>query len=203
LLLADEQGTLIDGDQLLATIASYWQEREQLSNNGVVATVMSNLGLEKFLTDKNISLVRTQVGDRYVGEAMRAGGYNVGGENSGHIILSDYSATGDGIISALQVLSLIKQKQKPASEVCSQFEAVPQVIKNITLENKREVLAKEKVQSLIKEAEASLNGGTTPARLLVRPSGTEPLIRIMAEGENFDRLNEIVGNLAQAIEAQS
>lgn len=194
-ILSDENGDLIDGDQLLASLTLLWLDQQALSRNGIVATVMSNLGLEKWLNGKNLTLHRTQVGDRYVSEAMRQGGFNVGGESSGHIILSDYSATGDGIVAALQVLAIMKQKNAAASEVCRQFEPIPQILKNIELKNKKEVFEKNEVKDLIKKAEAELSKG----RLLVRPSGTEPLLRIMAEGENPERLNEIVGNLADAI----
>ena len=198
-VLANEKGDIIDGDQLLATLTLSWLEQERLKKKGIVATVMSNLGLENWLQQQGLALVRAQVGDRYVSEAMRLGGFNVGGENSGHIILSDYCATGDGIIAALQVLALMQTKQKRASAICSQFSPMPQITKDIKLNNKREVLALEQVQGLIKKAEAALSA--CDSRLLVRPSGTEPLIRIMAQGENAARLTEVVGNLAEAIEA--
>ena len=201
LVLADEKGTIIDGDQLLATLALHFSKQKRLNKNTLVATVASNFGLEKCLTAAGISLHRTQVGDRYVGEAMRSQGFNVGGESSGHVILSDHTSTGDGIVAALQVLAIMQRENKTASEVCTQFEPFPQITKNIATQNKKEILAKEDIQKHIKQAEALLKG--CGSRLLVRPSGTEPLIRIMAEGENVERLNEVVGDLATAIEKQT
>jgi phosphoglucosamine mutase len=194
-IIADEQGKVIDGDQLMALIASSWQRRGQLQGGGLVATVMSNLGLERFLAGHNLALVRTKVGDRYVTEHMRAHGYNVGGEQSGHIILSDFSTTGDGLLAALQVLAEVKRADRPVSEVCNLFTAVPQILKNVKFKSGRP-LEDNQVRSRIADAEARL--GAT-GRLVIRPSGTEPLIRVMAEGDDEGLVRSIVDDLCGVI----
>ena len=197
-VIVDETGAVVDGDQMMALIAQSWHGSGRLAGGGVVATVMSNLGLERYLDDLGLSLQRTKVGDRYVVEHMRAHGFNVGGEQSGHVVLSDFSTTGDGLVSALQVLACIKRADKPASEVCRQFEPVPQVLKNVRfsggapLENKT-------VQSAIDDARSRLG---KRGRLVIRPSGTEPLIRVMAEADDKTLVeqvvDEIVGVIAEA-----
>jgi len=194
-IIADEQGKVIDGDQLMALIASSWQRRGQLQGGGLVATVMSNLGLERFLAEHNLALVRTKVGDRYVTEHMRAHGYNVGGEQSGHIILSDFSTTGDGLLAALQVLAEVKRADRPVSEVCNLFTAVPQILKNVKFKSGRP-LEDNQVRSRIADAEARL--GAT-GRLVIRLSGTEPLIRVMAEGDDEGLVRSIVDDLCGVI----
>ncbi|MEQ8401853.1 MAG: phosphoglucosamine mutase [Roseitalea porphyridii] len=195
-LIVDEKGNIIDGDQLMAMIAEDWLHRERLRGGGVVATVMSNLGLERFLNDKGLDLVRTKVGDRYVVEHMRANGHNVGGEQSGHIILSDHATTGDGLISALQVLACIVGSGRPASEACRKFEPVPQVLKNVRFGGGRP-LEDQRVMSAVDGAREKLGDA---GRLVIRPSGTEPLIRVMAEGDDpmlvESVVDEIVGVIA-------
>ncbi|MFC4623654.1 phosphoglucosamine mutase [Daeguia caeni] len=198
-LLVDETGTVIDGDQLMAVIAESWANANRLEGGGIVATIMSNLGLERFLADHNLKLERTKVGDRYVVEHMRQNGFNVGGEQSGHIVLSDFATTGDGLISALQILSVVQQVNKPLSEVCHKFEPVPQLLKNVRtgggkpLENKR-------VQHAIDEARARLG---VQGRLVIRPSGTEPLIRVMAEGDDRALIEKVVNDIVNVIAAES
>ena len=179
-VIVDEQGHLVDGDQLLAVIAESWREDGQLAKPGVVATVMSNLGLERHLQSLKLSLVRTPVGDRYVLEHMREHGYNLGGEPSGHIILSDYTTTGDGFVAALQVLAVVKKQDKPVSAVCHRFSALPQVLKNVRYRSGKP-LENSEVLSAIEDAEQRLNGH---GRLVIRPSGTEPVIRVMGEGDD-------------------
>ena len=194
-LIVDEKGQSINGDQLMAVVASSWQDEGLLSKPGIVATVMSNLGLERYLNGRGLSLARTAVGDRYVLEHMREHGYNVGGEQSGHIILSDYSTTGDGLIAALQVLSVVQHKAKPVSEVCHLFEPLPQILKNVRGQTGAS-LKNDKVIAAIKAGEARLGAG---GRLLVRPSGTEPMVRVMGEGDDHGELNEIVDSICLAI----
>ena len=194
-LIVDEKGQSINGDQLMAVVASSWQDEGLLSKPGIVATVMSNLGLERYLNGRGLSLARTAVGDRYVLEHMREHGYNVGGEQSGHIILSDYSTTGDGLIAALQVLSVVQNKAKPVSEVCHLFEPLPQILKNVRGQTGAS-LKNDKVIAAIKAGEARLGAG---GRLLVRPSGTEPMVRVMGEGDDHGELNEIVDSICLAI----
>lgn len=194
-LIVDEKGQSINGDQLMAVVASSWQDERLLSKPGIVATVMSNLGLERYLNGRGLTLARTAVGDRYVLEHMREHGYNVGGEQSGHIILSDYSTTGDGLIAALQVLSVVQNKGKPVSEVCHLFEALPQILKNVRGQTGAS-LKNDKVIAAIKAGEARLGAG---GRLLVRPSGTEPMVRVMGEGDDHGELNEIVDSICSAI----
>ncbi len=178
LIVVDEQGHVVDGDQLMATIASGWARRGRLANGGLVATVMSNLGLERHLATQGIKLIRTKVGDRYVLEAMRAQGYNVGGEQSGHIILSDYATTGDGLVAALQILAELVESGMPASKLLHRFEPLPQLLKNVRFKGGKPLEA-DAVKAVIAEAEAELDG---KGRLVIRPSGTEPVIRVMAEG---------------------
>ena len=195
-LISDEKGALIDGDQILGLIAKDWARQGRLRGGGVVSTVMSNLGLEQYLSGIDLELIRTQVGDRYVVERMRDDGFNVGGEQSGHIVLSDYSTTGDGLIAALQVLAVIVESGKPASEVCRVFEPLPQVLKNVQF-NGGKPLEDKVVKKAIADGEVRL--GKT-GRLLVRPSGTEPVIRVMAEGEDETLVESVVGDIAVEIE---
>ncbi|MDX3929160.1 MAG: phosphoglucosamine mutase [Shinella sp.] len=194
-LIVDESGKIIDGDQLMAVIAETWANDGMLKGGGIVATVMSNLGLERFLNGKGLNLERTKVGDRYVVEHMRQNDFNVGGEQSGHIVLSDFGTTGDGLVAALQVLACVKRSGKPVSEVCNRFEPVPQVLKNVRV-SAGKPLEDQMVRQAIAEAENALakNG-----RLLIRPSGTEPLIRVMAEGDDRGQVERIVDELVGVI----
>jgi phosphoglucosamine mutase len=196
-LIADETGTLIDGDQLMALIARHWATSGQLKGGGLVATVMSNLGLERYLNGSGLRLERTKVGDRYVVEHMREHGFNVGGEQSGHIILSDYITTGDGLISALQVLAVVVGTGRRASEVCRVFEPLPQLLKNVRYEDGRP-LESEIVIQAIAEGEKRLG---EKGRLLIRESGTEPVIRVMAEGEDEDLVGAVVDEICGVIRA--
>jgi phosphoglucosamine mutase len=198
-LIADEHGHLIDGDQVLAVIAESWRDDGRLAKPGIVATVMSNLGLERRLGSLGLELVRTPVGDRYVLEQMREHGYNVGGEQSGHIILSDYATTGDGFVAALQVLAVVQKQNKPVSQVCHRFDALPQVLKNVRYKSGKP-LEHAKVRSAIQSAQKRLNGH---GRLLVRPSGTEPVIRVMGEGDDKAMIEEIVDNIVDALTAHT
>jgi phosphoglucosamine mutase len=197
LMVVDEKGNVIDGDQLMALIGSSWHRRGALAGGGIVATVMSNLGLERFLAGQGLTLERTQVGDRYVLEAMRAKGYNVGGEQSGHIILTDHGRTGDGLVAALQVLAEMVAAGKPASELLNLFEPLPQLLKNVRFDGGAP-LDREGVRSAIAEGEARLGEG---GRLVIRKSGTEPLIRVMAEGEDEGLVAEVVDNICAAVKA--
>jgi len=198
-LIADEKGRLIDGDQLMAAIAESWQSRGRLAGGGVVATVMSNLGLERYLEGLGLSLVRTPVGDRYVVEHMRKHGYNIGGEQSGHIVLSDYATTGDGLVSALQILGVVISKGKPVSEVCNQFEPLPQVLKNVRFK-KGQPLDDQKVIKVIDEGKGKLGRG---GRLVIRPSGTEPVIRVMAEGDDAKLVGKVVNDIIDALKSSA
>jgi phosphoglucosamine mutase len=198
-VIADEHGHLIDGDQLLAVIAESWAEDHLLTKPGIVGTVMSNLGLERHLKSLKLSLVRTPVGDRYVLEQMREQGYNVGGEQSGHIILSNYTTTGDGFIAALQLLAVVKKKNKPVSEVCHRFEPLPQILRNVRYRSGKP-LEHTNVQTAIANAEKRLNGH---GRLVVRPSGTEPVIRIMGEGDDKAMVEEVVDGIVEALTANA
>ncbi|NWG52682.1 MAG: phosphoglucosamine mutase [Hydrogenophilaceae bacterium] len=195
-LIMDEKGQLVDGDQLMALIAGAWKKAGALSKPGIVATLMSNLGLERYLKKNGMTLERTQVGDRYVVEAMRAKGYNVGGEQSGHIILSDFSTTGDGLIAALQVLAALVEAERPVSEVCHLFEPAPQLLENVRFKNGAAPLENEKVQETIRAAEKRLGA---KGRIVVRKSGTEPLVRIMAEGDDEALVQDVVGEIANAV----
>jgi phosphoglucosamine mutase len=194
-LIADERGHIVDGDQLLAVIAESWKADGRLARPGVVATVMSNLGLERYLEKLGISLARTPVGDRYVLEYMRAHGFNVGGESSGHIILSDYTTTGDGLLTALQVLAVVKKQGQPVSNVCHRFDPLPQVLKNVRYGSGKP-LENAKVRNAIKDAQARLDGH---GRLIVRSSGTEPVIRVMGEGDDKVLVEEVVDGVVDAL----
>ncbi len=196
--ICDEKGQVVDGDQIMAIIAGAWAAEDRLTGGGVVATVMSNLGLERFMTDKGLKLERTPVGDRAVMERMRGGGFNLGGEQSGHVILSDFSTTGDGLIAALQVLAVLVQSGKPMSALARQFEPVPQKLENVRFAKGGKPLEDEKVKAAIAEAEARLNG---KGRVLVRASGTEPLIRVMAEGDDKALVDQLVKDIAGAVKA--
>jgi phosphoglucosamine mutase len=194
-VMADERGRVIDGDQILALIARSWSKSGELKGNGVVGTVMSNMGLDRYLKNMGLTLSRAAVGDRYVIEKMREGGFNVGGEQSGHIILNDFSTTGDGLIAALQVLAVLAAENKPASEAARLYEPLPQVLENVRFRN-GSPLEDARVKSQIDAGAARLNG---KGRLLVRKSGTEPVIRIMAEGENERELRDVVREIAAAV----
>jgi phosphoglucosamine mutase len=194
-MIVDERGQAVDGDQLLAVIAESWKEDGRLQRPGVVATVMSNLGLERHLSTLGLELIRTPVGDRYVLEHMRSHGYNIGGEPSGHIILSDYTTTGDGFVAALQLLAVVKRSGKPVSEVCHRFEPLPQVLKNVRCKNGKP-LESAAVRSAIASAEKKLGLG---GRLIVRPSGTEPVIRVMGEGDDKILVEAVVNDVIEAL----
>jgi phosphoglucosamine mutase len=194
-IIADERGTVIDGDQLMALIATSWAEKGQLQGGGLVATIMSNLGLERHLAAKGLTLVRTKVGDRYVVEHMRGHGFNVGGEQSGHIVLSDFSTTGDGLIAALQVMAEVVRTGRPVSQVCHQFEPVPQVLKNVRYKAGKPLEDNGVVQAIEGAREKLGQKG----RLVIRPSGTEPLIRVMAEGDDESLVNALVDELCGVI----
>jgi phosphoglucosamine mutase len=195
LMIIDERGHTVDGDQLLAVIAESWKEDGRLRGNGVVATVMSNLGLERHLKGIGLDLIRTPVGDRYVLEHMRAHGFNIGGEPSGHIILSDYTTTGDGFVAALQVLSVIRRSGKPVSEVCHRFEPLPQIMKNVRYQTGKP-MENAGVKSAIAAASKKLGEG---GRLIVRPSGTERMIRVMAEGDDKVLVEAVVDDVVEAL----
>ncbi len=195
LLLSDERGEIVDGDQILGLIGQYWGRTGRLTGGGVVATVMSNLGLERFLAGEGLALHRTQVGDRYVAERMRAGGINIGGEQSGHVILSDYATTGDGLVAALQVMAVLVEQSRPASEVCKLFDPLPQRLQNVRFVG-GSPLKDPHVLAAISAAEAELG---TSGRLLLRMSGTEPLLRVMAEGEDEAMVDRIVAELCDTI----
>ena len=197
LIVVDEKGQLVDGDQLMALIALGLQRREELKGGAVIATVMSNLGLERKLEDAGLKLVRTKVGDRYVLEEMRASACNVGGEQSGHIILTDHSTTGDGLVAGLQVLAELVEGKKPASELLRQFEPVPQLLKNVRF-NGGAPLESAAVRKRIAAAEAELEGR---GRLVIRKSGTEPLIRVMAEGDDPALVERLVDDICEAVKS--
>ena len=194
-VIVDEKGKIVDGDQLMAVIAESWSRSGKLVGGGVVATVMSNLGLERYLEGLGLSLTRTPVGDRYVVDHMRRHGYNVGGEQSGHIVLSDFTTTGDGLIAALQILAAVVSAGKPVSEICRRFEPLPQVLQNvryadgIPLEN-------ERVRAAIEEGKSRLGAA---GRLVIRPSGTEPVIRVMAEGDDEKLVTDVVSEIVDAV----
>ena len=195
LIVVDEKGAIVDGDQLMALIALNLQRTGELRGNAVVATVMSNLGLERRLADAGLGLTRTQVGDRYVLEQMRTSGCNLGGEQSGHIILTDHATTGDGLVAGLQVLAALVVGKKPASEMLRQFEPVPQLLKNVRFSG-GQPLEDAKVKERIAAAEASLDGR---GRLVIRKSGTEPLIRVMAEGDDPALVERLVDDICEAV----
>lgn len=194
LIVADENGRRVDGDQLMTLIAEHWKRTGRLKGDGIVATVMSNLGMERHLAKQNIKLHRTPVGDRYVVECMRTEGCNIGGEQSGHIVLSDYNTTGDGLVAALQVLAAIRERKAKASEACTLFKRVPQILSNVKAS--ASVLETKSVKNKISEAEKKLNGG---GRLVIRKSGTEPLIRVMAEGDDEKLVQTLVNDIINAI----
>ncbi len=194
-IIADENAKIIDGDQIMAVISEYWNSMSKLAGGGVVATIMSNLGLERFLNDRGLKLQRTQVGDRYVVEYMRTHGYNLGGEQSGHMILSDYATTGDGLVAALQVLAVVQATNKPVSEVCKKFEPVPQVLKNVRYSSGMPLEEKQVIEA-IDDGKARLG---SDGRLVIRPSGTEPLIRIMAEGDDESLVHQVVNDIAGVV----
>jgi phosphoglucosamine mutase len=194
-VMVDERGHLVDGDQLMAVIAESFKEDGRLAKPGVVATVMSNLGLERHLAGLGLELMRTPVGDRYVLEHMRQHGYNLGGEPSGHIILSDYTTTGDGFVAALQILAVVRRRGLPLSQVCHRFDPLPQVIKNVRYRNGKP-LENASVLSVIASAEERLGQA---GRLIVRPSGTEPVIRVMGEGDDKVLVEEIVDDIVEAL----
>jgi len=195
-ILVDEAGKVIDGDQLMATIADRWKRDGVLAGGGVVATVMSNLGLERYLAALELGLVRTQVGDRYVLERMRADGFNLGGEQSGHIIMTDHATTGDGLMAALQGLAAMVRSGRPASETFRAFDPVPQLLKNVRVADAAAALGNATVTKAIAAAEARLGKG---GRILVRKSGTEPLIRVMAEGDDSDLVAKVVDQIIEAL----
>ncbi len=196
LIVVDEKGRALDGDQVMDLIATSWQANERLRGGGIVATVMSNLGLERYLNGLGLELVRTPVGDRHVVDRMRAHGYNVGGEQSGHIILKDFGTTGDGLIAALQVLAAVVERGRPVSEICHLFDALPQVLRNARF-NGGKPLEDAAVKTAIDEATVRLGDN---GRLVIRPSGTEPVIRVMAEGDDEALVGEVVDEIVDAIE---
>lgn len=198
LLLIDEKGDYVDGDQYMATIARDWIEGGKLARNTLVSTIMSNLGLERFMEAQGGKLLRTRVGDRYVVEAMREGGYNFGGEQSGHMVMSDYATTGDGIIAALQFLSVMVERQKKSSELAHIFEPVPQELFNITYDAKTAPLERASVKQAIADAKVALGD---EGRIVVRKSGTEPLIRVMAEAWDEEKMKSAAARVCEAIKA--
>ena len=198
-IIVDERGTIVDGDQLLAVIAEAWLADKRLVGQGVVATVMSNLGLERFLAGLKLDLLRTPVGDRAVVERMRAGGYNLGGEQSGHIVMTDYTTTGDGLVTALQILGVVITSGKPVSEVCKRFDPVPQVLKSVATNGSRP-LDNEQVVAVIEKNRLRLGND---GRLLIRASGTEPVVRVMAEGDNETLVMSVVGDIVEALQTAS
>lgn len=194
-MIVDEKGQIVDGDQLMAVVAKSWKDDGRLSQPGIVATIMSNLGLERHLSGLGLTLARTAVGDRYVLEYMREHGYNVGGEQSGHIILSDYSTTGDGLVAALQLLAVVKRSERSVSEVCHCFEPLPQILKNVRYRN-GQPLAVDSVVTAIRSARKRLGA---QGRLVIRPSGTEPVIRVMGEGDDRDLVLSVVEDVVEVI----
>jgi phosphoglucosamine mutase len=202
LIVVDEKGEVVDGDQLMGLVAARWKEQGRLSSDKVVATVMSNLGLERFLEKNGLLLERTAVGDRYVMEAMRAETISIGGEQSGHLIFSDYATSGDGLLAALQILSIIAGDERSVSEICHVFDPVPQVLKNVVYDRAKEMpLEKDEIKEALRGAETALE--TMNGRLLVRLSGTEPKIRLMAEGDDAQGVEDIIDGLKTKIEAVS
>jgi len=195
-IILDENGKAADGDQLMALIATSWSEQNKLKNNTLVATVMSNLGLERYLDDHGLTLKRTPVGDRYVVEEMRAGGFNLGGEQSGHIVMTDYATTGDGLIAGLQFLHMLKERQVKASVLARRFDPVPQMLKNVRFTAGSTPLDNATVQKAIDLGNERLG---QDGRLLIRKSGTEPLIRVMGESSDHALLENVVNDIAQAV----
>jgi len=197
LIVVDEAGAIIDGDQILALIACSWQKDDRLKGGGVVATLMSNFGLERHLRGLGMDLIRTQVGDRYVVEHMRSHGNNLGGEQSGHVVMTDYATTGDGLVAALQVLAVLTQEGRKASEALRVFAPAPQLLMNVRHELGARPLDSDQVQSAIRAAETELG---TRGRLVVRKSGTEPLIRVMAQGEDEGEITNAVTSVVAAVQ---
>ncbi len=198
-VIVDEKGQLVDGDQLMAVIAKSWNDQDKLQAGGVVATIMSNLGLERFLKQEKLDMVRTPVGDRYVVEHMRRHGFNVGGEQSGHIVLTDFSTTGDGLVSALQVLAVVIAQGKPVSEICQQFERVPQLLQNVRYSDGMPLERKDVIEA-IQEGENRLGSS---GRLVIRPSGTEPVIRVMAEGDDKGVVTQVVSDIVGVLKTEA
>ena len=196
LVICDERGQVVDGDQIMAIIADSWAKTDRLKGGGVVATIMSNLGLERFLRERGLDLIRTPVGDRHVMARMREGGFNLGGEQSGHVILSDFSTTGDGLIAALQVLTVLVRSDKPMSALARQFEPVPQKMENVRFAGASKPLENAQVKAAIADGEALHNAS---GRIVVRASGTEPLIRVMAEGDDAKLVAQVVREIAGAV----
>ncbi|KAA2315535.1 phosphoglucosamine mutase [Pseudooceanicola sediminis] len=199
-ILIDENGTVADGDQIMGLIASRWKAEGRLANDTLVATVMSNLGLERYLGQQGIALERTAVGDRYVVERMQAGGFNLGGEQSGHIVMTDHATTGDGLLAALQFLSAMVETGQRASELASVFSPVPQKLVNVRFAEGKAPLDTDAVQQAIADGETALGHG---GRLLIRKSGTEPLIRVMGEAEDMGLLDSVLNSIVQAVRAES
>ncbi|WP_281300985.1 MULTISPECIES: phosphoglucosamine mutase [unclassified Iodidimonas] len=197
LILADETGRIVDGDQLMALIATSWQERNLLKGGGLVATSMSNLGLERYLAEKGLSLARTDVGDRYVVAHMRRHGFNLGGEQSGHIVMSDYTTTGDGLIAGLQILSNLVSTGRKASEATTCFETVPQCLKSVRFQVPHP-LDHEDIRAAIDQGRLRLGNA---GRLVIRKSGTEPLVRVMAEGDDPALVHRVVDDICQSVES--
>ena len=198
IMVIDEKGQVADGDQIMALFASHWADEGRLKGGALVATVMSNLGLERHMAAKGLDLVRTKVGDRHVVEAMRGGGFNLGGEQSGHIVMTDYATTGDGLLAGLQFLACMVETGKPASELCKVFDTVPQLLKNVRYGEGQAPLEDDNVKAAIADAERKLDG---QGRLLIRKSGTEPLIRVMAESEDDVLLTQVVDGIVAEVEA--
>ena len=194
-IIVDEKGQVVDGDQLMAVIAKSWKDDGRLSKPGVVATIMSNLGLERYLGGIGLTLARTAVGDRYVLEHMREHGFNIGGEQSGHMILSDYSTTGDGLVAALQVLAMVKKLGRPVSEVCHLFDPLPQILKNVRYKSGQPLKDKRVVEAIASSTAVLGAHG----RLVIRPSGTEPVIRVMAEGDDRALVERAVDDVVTAL----
>ncbi|MEM7216171.1 MAG: phosphoglucosamine mutase [Pseudomonadota bacterium] len=195
-IIVDENSSIVDGDQIMGVVSEFWNRSNRLAGGGVVATVMSNLGLERFLNDQGLQLARTKVGDRYVVEHMRAHGYNLGGEQSGHMIMSDFATTGDGLVAALQVLTVVQATNKPVSDVCNKFETVPQLLKNVRY-TEGKPLENDRVKEVVADAESKLGNS---GRLVIRASGTEPLIRIMAEGDDEAVIRSVVDEIASVVQ---
>lgn len=196
IIMLDETGTVVDGDQIMALLATSWARNGMLKHNTLVATVMSNLGLETYLAEQGITLRRTAVGDRYVVEEMRQGGFNMGGEQSGHIVITDNTTTGDGLLAGLQVLALLKETGEKASHLTRQFTPVPQLLQNVRYTPGQNPLDQPEVKNAIRRGEAALNGS---GRLLIRKSGTEPLIRVMGESLDEALLQKVIANIAHTI----
>lgn len=196
LIVVDQNSNVIDGDQIMALVSEFWNKTNKLVGGGVVATVMSNLGLERFLNDQKLNLIRTQVGDRYVVQHMREHGFNLGGEQSGHMIMSDFATTGDGLVAALQVLAVVQAEDKPVSDVCRKFEPVPQLMKNVRYAS-GQPLEDKLVKEAIGEAENRLGNS---GRLVIRASGTEPLIRVMAEGDDEALVENVVNDIVAVVQ---